>query len=105
MPEWVAIASSSELVDGELLGITHGANEILLARIGDEIFAVDNMCTHALAWLDSGFSIPETHEVECPLHIGRFDLRTGAATALPCTDPLRKFEVREDSGQIEVLLD
>ena len=56
-----------------------------------EIFATDNICTHAYAKLSDGWI--ERGEIECPLHAGRFDIRTGKATAPPCADDLKTYPV------------
>ena len=52
----------------------------------------------ASGWFDKG-------EIECPLHAGRFDARTGKATAPPCVDDLKTYPVRVEGGEIEVKLD
>ncbi len=58
------------------------------------------MCTHAYARLSDGWL--DRSEIECPLHAGRFDVKTGAATAPPCVDPIKTYEIRQvgdDLGQ------
>jgi nitrite reductase/ring-hydroxylating ferredoxin subunit len=55
------------------------------------IFATDDRCTHGDASLSEGYV--EGFEVECPFHQGRFDIRTGAPTAAPCTIKLQTHRV------------
>ena len=76
---------------------------VIALKRGVEIFATDDVCTHAYAklsdgWLDKG-------EIECPLHAGRFDVKTGKATAPPCTDDLKTYPVRVSGNEIQVKLD
>lgn len=86
--------------DGEMGPVQVGGREVLLARVGDEYFAVDNLCSHAEGWLDMGLLIPDSCEVQCPLHEGRFDLRTGAATHEPATEPIARFVVSVVDGEV-----
>ncbi len=67
---------------------------MVLVRLDGDVYAIEAVCTHQDAWLDGGWVHPETMEVECPLHDGRFDLRTGAVTREPPTDPIKTYEVQ-----------
>ena len=46
----------------------------------------------------------EKGEIECPLHAGRFDIKTGKATAPPCVDDIKTYPVRVEGGEIQVKL-
>jgi 3-phenylpropionate/trans-cinnamate dioxygenase ferredoxin component len=94
------VARVDELQPGEMTLVTIAGNDVLLARVGDEFFAVDSVCTHALGYLDQGSL--EGSDVVCPLHSGRFDLRTGEAIWGPPVDPLTTYEVRVEAGQVLV---
>lgn len=100
---WIRSASRGDLAEGDVIGVVIGGREIAIYDLDGELFATDDICTHAYAklsdgWLDKG-------EIECPLHAGRFDVRTGQATAPPCTDPLKTYKVRVSGDDIEVKLD
>ena len=58
-----------------------------LCLVKGEVFAIDNICSHASALLSNGYL--EGHELFCPLHGGSFDVRTGEAVAAPCTVDLK----------------
>jgi naphthalene 1,2-dioxygenase ferredoxin component len=96
LESFVAAAQTGELADGEMLLVSAAGNDLLLVRVGGEFGAVDSVCTHAPGYLDQGALVG--CEVECPLHAGRFDLRTGQATQEPATDPLTTYEVRVEDG-------
>jgi nitrite reductase/ring-hydroxylating ferredoxin subunit len=100
---WVAVARLSELRDGDVIGRQAEGFEIALVRSGDQVFAVDDRCTHGDARLSDGFVLE--HCIECPLHQGQFDLRTGAPLCEPVTEPVPIHAVRELGGAIEVALD
>ena len=100
---WVKVAERGELGEGDVLGVVVGGHDIAIYDHDGEIFATDDICTHAYAklsdgWLDKG-------EIECPLHAGRFDVKTGKATAPPCIDDLKTYPVRVVDDEIQVKID
>lgn len=100
---WVKAAERSALGDGDVIGVIVDGKEIALYDIEGQIFATDDICTHAYAKLSDGWF--DKGEIECPLHAGRFDARTGKATAPPCVDDLKTYPVRVENGEIQVKLD
>jgi naphthalene 1,2-dioxygenase system ferredoxin subunit len=98
--EFVAVARVGDLADGAMTVVTVGGEEVLLARVGDEYFAVSAICTHTWGLLDQGTLYG--CEVQCPLHTGRFDLRTGKATQLPALKPLPVYTVQVQDATILV---
>ena len=101
--EWIDAAAADDLWDGAGLGVVVRGREIALFRSGDAVFATDAFCTHGHARLCEGFV--EGHEIECPLHQGRFDLRSGAATCAPATEAVKTYPVRIDGGRVRLWLD
>ena len=80
----------------------HASNGGAIYNIDGELFATDDICTHAYARLSDGWL--DRNEIECPLHAGRFDVKTGAATAPPCVDPVKTYPVRVEGDEIQVKL-
>jgi 3-phenylpropionate/trans-cinnamate dioxygenase ferredoxin component len=80
----------------EALAVTVGAYEVAIARDGDEVYALQNLCSHAAVELSEGEV--EGGTFECWLHGSCFELRTGKPTSLPATEPVATFptEVRDD---------
>jgi 3-phenylpropionate/trans-cinnamate dioxygenase ferredoxin component len=98
--------SLDEFRDGEAVGVTVGDQDVAIARDGDELFAVEDICSHAAVPLSEGEV--EGCTVECWLHGSRFDLRTGKPTGLPATEPVATFpvEVRANpDGTSDVYVD
>jgi 3-phenylpropionate/trans-cinnamate dioxygenase ferredoxin component len=95
-------ASLEEFRDGEAIGATVGDQDVAIARDGDELFAVEDICSHAAVALSEGDV--EGGTVECWLHGSRFDLRTGKPTGLPATEPVATFpvEVRGTDVYVDV---
>jgi 3-phenylpropionate/trans-cinnamate dioxygenase ferredoxin subunit len=73
-----------------------GDERIAVFRIGDEVFAVGDRCSHAEASLAEGEVFD--YEVECPRHGSEFDLRTGKPLSLPATKPVPTYEVVVEEG-------
>lgn len=72
-------------------------------RVDDEIFAINDVCTHAQAYLSEG-KVNDC-DVACPRHGARFDLRTGKALSMPAYLPVQVYAVRVEDGAIWVSLD
>jgi naphthalene 1,2-dioxygenase ferredoxin component len=100
---WVKAADRGALGDGEVIGVIVNGREIALYEMDGAVFATDDICTHAYAKLSDGWM--ERGEIECPLHAGRFDIKTGKATTPPCVDPLKTYPARVDGDEIQVQLD
>lgn len=98
----VKVAEESSVLAGARTVVEHGDHEILVLAVGDCIYAVGNICTHDEVWLDDGTLHPDTREIECPMHEGRFDLRTGAATHEPAEVPVPSYVVRVEGGEVFV---
>jgi naphthalene 1,2-dioxygenase system ferredoxin subunit len=83
-------------------GVIVAGRDIALYTVGDEVYATDNLCTHGHARLCDGFL--DGHEIECPLHQGKFDVRDGRALCDPVTEAVRSHPVRIEGGRVFVQL-
>lgn len=95
-PDFAAGIDASEVKDGaKLLGHANG-EAILLARVGDEYFAIGASCTHYGGPLAEGVLVGDT--VRCPWHHACFSLRNGEALRAPALNPVVcwKIERRGD---------
>ena len=81
----------SEIPEGGMLLGHVGNEQVLLARRGEELFAIDALCTHYGGPLDHGIVVGET--VRCPWHHACFSLRTGQALRAPALDPVSCWRV------------
>ena len=102
LSEFHKVGTVGDIADGDMTAVWAGPLEVLLARVGDEYFAIDNACSHADAMLSMGYLYPERCEVECPLHEGIFDLRTGGAIQEPADEPVEAFDVKIEGDDILV---
>lgn len=99
-PDFTQGYSFAKLRDGEmLLGRAEGEH-VLLARRGDEVFAVGAACTHYGALLTDGILVDDT--VRCPWHHACFSLRTGEALAAPAFKPLPCWQVEREGDNVRL---
>jgi naphthalene 1,2-dioxygenase ferredoxin component len=73
-----------------------GNHRLVLYQAEGGYYATAEFCTHARASLADGYQ--EGFRIECPLHQGVFDVRTGAAIGPPCTIAIRSYPVRVSDG-------
>jgi len=101
--EWIRIASATELREaGGLLGRSIRGVPIAVYEVGGACFVTLDRCTHADARLSEGYL--EGFLIECPVHQGVFDIRTGEAMRPPCTEPVRTLAVRREGEDLLVSL-
>ena len=98
--EWHRVASTEDFRSAESKAITLKGRSIGLFRVADAYYAIDDICTHEFALLSDGFV--EGCEIECPLHMARFDLRTGKAVAPPADADVATFPVKVEGSDIYV---
>jgi 3-phenylpropionate/trans-cinnamate dioxygenase ferredoxin subunit len=90
----------SELQQGKPVKVEKNGKTICVARVGDEVFAVDDTCSHSEASLSEG-DITD-FKIECWLHGAEFDLRTGDALTPPAIAPLHTYGVHVDGDSVTV---
>lgn len=92
----------SELQDRKPKKVSINGEDICLTRIGDEVFAINDTCTHSEASLSEG-DVTD-FKIECWLHGAEFDLRTGEALTLPANIAVKTYPVNIVDDVIEVQL-
>ena len=100
--QWIDASAVDEVPEDDVTGVMVEGRDIAMYNAGGEIFATDNICTHGHARLCEGFL--EGHEIECPLHQGRFDVRTGQPTCAPVTEAIKSYPVRIEGGRVWLAL-
>ena len=103
MSEQVRIAALNDLPDGRGVRVEVGGHRIAVFRIGDDVHAIGDRCSHAEASLAEGEVFGT--EVECPRHGSTFDLGTGHPDALPATKPVPVYPVTVTAGDVFLSLE
>src|SRR5262252_7923839 len=92
--------AEQDLADGSMVVGHVEERPVLIARRGQELFAIDAHCTHYGGPLGEGLMVGET--VRCPWHHACFSLRSGEALAAPALSPLRCWRVERENGRLLV---
>jgi 3-phenylpropionate/trans-cinnamate dioxygenase ferredoxin subunit len=90
----------SSLHDRKPIKVTIDGEDICLTRVGDQVFAIGDLCTHSDASLSEG-DVTD-FKIECWLHGAEFDLRTGEALTLPANIPAKTYPVTVVNDVVEV---
>lgn len=95
---WTDALAADDLPTDDVIGVRVGDRDIAIYAVGEAVYATDNTCTHGHARLCDGFL--DGHEIECPLHQGRFDVRDGLPLCEPVATALRCYPVRIEGGRV-----
>lgn len=100
---WVDALSIDELPTDDVIGVVVNGRDVAVYAVGGAVYATDNICTHGHARLCDGFL--DGHEIECPLHQGKFDVRDGRPLCEPVTKALRHYPVKIEGQRVYLQLD
>ena len=100
---WRDVASLDAFDAADAVAVDFGGRQVAIYLVDGDVFATDNRCTHGDASLCEGFL--EGHEIECPFHQGRFDVRTGEPTCAPAEVALRTYPARLDGTRVQLRVD
>lgn len=98
--QWIKTLAENDVADEDVTPAEAGMRTIALYKVEGEIFATDSVCTHGAASLCNGFLMG--YEIECPLHQGRFDVRTGKGLCSPITKDIAIYPVKIEDGHVFV---
>ena len=96
----MADLSLDQMVEGKPVRIEKEGKTICVARVGQEVFAIADTCTHSDASLSEGDVTG--FKIECWLHGAEFDLRTGEALTPPAVAPIKTYSVSVDGDSVTV---
>lgn len=99
---WAGLCKLDDLETEGMQAFDVGSRRIVIYLVSGQVYATDNVCSHAFALLTDGWL--EDGLVECPLHGAQFDVKTGAVVRGPADCPIATFKVRVRDGLVEVLV-
>ena len=101
----IRLCSTHELEPGAMKSVDiDGLPRLAVYRMGNEFFCSEDACTHGGSSLSDEGDLAG-YVIECGLHSGKFDIRTGEPCAPPCTEPLRTFPVRRAGDDLYIDFD
>ena len=99
----IEIGSLESLPREKGIRVTVGEDRIAMFRLGSEVYAIGDRCSHAEASLAEGEVFGT--DVECPRHGSEFDLKTGEPASLPATRPVPTYQVTIEDGTVYLVLE
>lgn len=102
LAEYVKVCEVADVPSGTMRPVDVGETRLMIVNVEGTLYAVDRICTHEEADLSTGFLNGSV--VTCPLHLSRFDVKTGAVDNLPATVPLATYKLKIDGTSVYVRL-
>ena len=107
MSEWITVAEFDSIGGStahrfDVVDSGGTSHRIAVVRIGDDLYAVGDRCSHADVSLAEGTVYDDECQLECIKHGSLFSLMTGAAVTLPATRPIPVFDVRREGNAVQV---
>ncbi len=97
-----AVFRLDELSDGAARKVDVDGRPVAVVRIGDDVYAIGDVCSHAEVSLSEGEVWCDERELECPKHGSTFSLVTGEPMTLPATQPVPVYDVTVADGEVTV---
>jgi 3-phenylpropionate/trans-cinnamate dioxygenase ferredoxin subunit len=97
-----AVCRLDELQPGTARKFDVNGVAVAVVRIGDDVYAIGDVCSHANVSLSEGEVWCDEKQLECPRHGSAFSLVTGEPNTLPATQPIAVYAARVENGQIHV---
>ena len=96
MTDWIKLMPATDIPQDNVVSVVIDGRTFAVFGVEGEAFATDAKCTHGDAQLCDGVLIG--HEIECPLHQGRFDVRSGEATFGPACESVKTYGTKVKDG-------
>jgi len=103
MGEFIALAKADAIPEGEARVYELGELRLAVCHVEGAYYCIEDVCTHDDGPLGEGCLVG--HEIECPRHGARFDVRNGKVTRMPAASPVETFPLKIEDGQILVEVD
>ncbi|MDP9068235.1 MAG: non-heme iron oxygenase ferredoxin subunit [Actinomycetota bacterium] len=99
---FAAVATLGEIPDGGVKQVSVHGDVVGLYRVGLDVYAINDYCSHEETFLSEGEFDREELEVECPLHGSRFNVVDGSVRILPATKPVASYPVKVEGDVVLV---
>ena len=99
MANWIDVCNATDIAAEDVLRFDKDGRTFALYRSSEgKYFATDGLCTHEKVHLADGLVMGNI--IECPMHNGRFDYRTGEAKGAPVCVNLKTYPVKIENDRI-----
>ena len=101
----IDLGALADMATGTARQVVIGDRKIALVRIGTDVYAIGDTCSHADVSLSEGEVIAADCEIECWKHGSAFSLTTGIPSTLPATQPVPVYDVSVVAGRIVLVIE
>ncbi len=98
------VGAADDFASGEARQIRVGARTLVIVRIEDDFYVLDDRCSHEDYSLAQGEVDAEDRTIECARHGAMFDLTDGTPQSFPATRPVARYDVAVRDGRVEVTI-
>ena len=95
---WLEVSDESGIEIEDIVRFDHDDKTYCIYKLEDGYYATDGFCTHETVHLEDGLVTDD--EIECPMHQGIFNIKTGEAISPPACIDLKTYPVKVDNGKI-----
>ena len=99
------VCALADLAPNSATRVEVDGRPVALVRIGDDVYAIGDTCSHADVSLSEGEVWCDSKEIECWKHGSLFSLETGEPQTLPATQPVPVYVARVVDGMVHVTLE
>lgn len=99
---FIKVAKATDIPQGSVRSFNAGGKKIVICNAGDAFYAVADLCSHDNGPLGEGELVD--HQIECPRHGARFDIKTGKAMCLPAVTAIPAYTVEKRDEDLWVSL-
>jgi 3-phenylpropionate/trans-cinnamate dioxygenase ferredoxin component len=96
--QWHEVARTDDLHPGEVMYVEVGNDPVVLINLEGDYYALNDLCTHEDASLSDGEVVGD--EIECPMHGGAFEIRTGLPANFPVVVPVETYDVKVEGDVV-----
>ncbi len=100
MSDFVKVCEVADVPLGTMRPVEVGEIKLMVVNVDGALYAVNRICSHETADLSTGFLVGSV--VTCPLHLSRFDVKTGEVENPPATLPLETYKLKVEGASVYV---
>ena len=97
---WILVGTTDNIEVEDIIRFDHNDKTFCVYKLEDGFYATDGICTHEAVHLEDGLVMD--NEIECPMHQGVFDIKTGEAISPPACDDLKTYPVKVEDNNIYI---
>ena len=98
--QWIEVGASDQIEVEDLIRFDHEGKTYCVYHLEDGFYATDGICTHEAVHLEEGLVMDD--EIECPMHQGIFNIKTGKAMGPPVCIDLKTYQVKVEDNKIYI---